>query len=138
MTSRQETAVPTLEELLEASAATPEFREAARRFQRVKSPDDRIRFGPGNPPVKVLRALCGLLENQPTLAIDRIHIVASSGCSDYRGVIEVNDGEKRFNFVWDCAWKANQMGWRDYFGNPDQPRAAQTFGYRCFEKFEEI
>lgn len=133
----QETKLPTVEELLEASAATPEFKEAVLQFARSKSPDPRLQFSPGNPPVKVLRAICGLLEAQPRLAIDSVKISASAGCSDYRGTLTVNDST-RFNFVWDCAWKANQLGWKDYFGNPDQPRAAQTFGYRCFEVFEEV
>ncbi|CAN5326452.1 hypothetical protein BH09SUM1_BH09SUM1_17100 [soil metagenome] len=131
------TTSPTLSELLEQSAATAEFRTAALEVQTKGRANERLQFGGGNPPVKAIRALCGLLESFPQLAIDRVEVEGASGCSDYRGEITVNDS-RRFRFVWDCAWKARDMGWKDYFGEPDQIRAAREFGYRCFEKFEEI
>ncbi|HEX8695519.1 MAG TPA: hypothetical protein VF746_24110, partial [Longimicrobium sp.] len=40
-------------------------------------------------------------------------------------------------FVWDCKWKAEQHGWHDYFGFPDQGRAAREFGYDCFRAWVE-
>ena len=129
--------VPTVEELLAASAATAEFRKELLTFSTAQRASSRIQFGPGNPPVKVLRAICGLLENQPTLAVDRVQVDAASGCSDYRGTMTVN-GTDKFQFVWDCRWRAEQEGFKDYFGDPDQIRAARTFGYRCFEVFKPV
>lgn len=130
--------IPTLDQLLAASAATPEFAEAAHRVASEGRGNERVVFGPGNPPVKVVRALCGLLEKHPALVIEKIEVRGQSGCSDYRGELIVNGGERRFRFTWDCAWKAAELGWKDYFGEPDQIRAARTFGYRCFQHFEEI
>lgn len=133
----QDVIIPSVEELLSQSAATGAFRDAVVEFSKSQRSNDRVHFEPGNPPVKVLRAICGLLETQSALPIDRVEVAGASGCSDYRGTIKVNGGEKSFNFVWDCRWKAEQVGWKDYFGEPDQIRAARTFGYQCFEKFEE-
>ncbi|MCC6546788.1 hypothetical protein IT570_06425 [Candidatus Sumerlaeota bacterium] len=132
-----QTTPPTVQELLAASSVTREFRAALEGLAAGNKSSERIRFGPGNPPVKVLRAICGLLEFEPTLAIDRVDVDGASGCSDYRGTISVNDGARKFHFVWDCAWKAKEMGWKDMFGDYDQIRAARTFGYRCFETFKE-
>lgn len=132
-----EATVPTVDNLLEASAATPEFRSAVERLSAEHAPNDRVRFAGGNPPVKVLRVICGLLEQFPQVRVDSVEVQGRSGCSDYRGTLSINGGEKKFRFAWDCAWRAEQEGWRDYFGNPDQIRAARTFGYRCFKTFEE-
>jgi len=129
--------VPSVEDLLASSAATPEFRQELIAFTTALRAGGRVQFGTGNPPVKVVRAICGLLEAQPTLAIDRVHVDAASGCSDYRGTVTVN-GTIKFQFVWDCRWRAEQEGFKDYFGDPDQIRAARTFGYRCFEVFKPI
>ncbi len=129
--------IPTVEELLEQSAATGEFRAAVADFQNSGKANDRVSFGRFDPPVKVMRVVCGLLEAAPDLAIDSVYVEGRSGCSDYRGVVDVNAGGERFNFVWDCAWRAKEQGWTDYFGDPDQQRAAKSFGYRCFEKFEK-
>jgi hypothetical protein len=129
--------VPTLEELLAASAATPSFRTAVLDFAQTKTPGAAIRFAPSNPPVKVLRAIMGLLEHAPALAIESVVVDGQSGCSDYRGTLTVN-GAQKFQFVWDCAWKAEQMGWKDFMGYPDQVRAARTFGYRCFQTFVPV
>lgn len=134
----QEVTLPSIEELLEGSAATTEFRRALIEFAASHRANQLIRFPAGNPPVKVLRALCGLLEFAPHQPLRSAEIHGASGCADYRGEITVNEGEKRFRFVWDCAWKARELGWSDFFGEPDQIRAAKTFGYRCFELFEEI
>lgn len=134
----QEVSVPTARQLAEQSAATPEFRAALAEFEKSQRGSDAIRFSPGNPPVKVLRVICQLLDSQPELAIRQVEVRGASGCSDYRGDVLVNGGERRFRFVWDCAWKAEQVGWKDYFGSPDQIRAARTFGYQCFEVFEEV
>ncbi len=129
--------IPTLLELLEKSAATSEFKEEARNFEKHLTPSERITFARGNPPVKVLRAIMGLLDFHPDAEIDSVEVDGQSGCSDYRGKVLINGGEKSYRFVWDCAWKAEQLGWKDYFGSPDQIKAARTYGYQCFEKFEE-
>lgn len=133
----QETTIPTIHELLEASAATEEFKAALRQYESSQQPNPHVAFLRPAPTVKALRAICGLLEQYPELPVSKVEISATSGCSDFRGELVVN-GEQRFAFVWDCAWKARQMGWTDYFGEPDQIRAAKTFGYRCFEKFEAV
>jgi len=131
-------AVPTLTELLEKSAAAPEFKAAANLFAIEQKPSDLIRFGrTGNPPVKVMRIIMALLEARPDLAISGVEVAGQSGCSDYRGVIQVEPSGTRFRFVWDCAWKASQLGWNDSFGFPDQQRAARTFGYQCIEVWKQ-
>ncbi len=133
-----EQTVPAPTELIEETSATAEFKASFEEFLKKQSPNDRIDFGAGNPPVKVLRALCGLFENCNGLAIDRVEVDGRSGCSDYRGRISVNGGEKEFAFVWDCAWKAREAGLTDFLGFPDQQRAVRQYNYRCFERFEEI
>lgn len=134
----QDVKIQTLEELLQNSSASEEFKQDALEAQRQGRSTARVKFSSGNPPVKVVRVLCGLLEKFSGLPIEQVEVRGQSGCSDYRGELILNGGEKRFNFVWDCAWKASQMGWKDMFGDPDQIRAARAFQYRCFEKFEEI
>lgn len=130
-------AIPTVDQLLEASAATSDFAAALRDFAANGKASERIRFSRGNPPVKVLRAICGLLEHDPSLAIENVVVEGHSGCSDYRGAIEVNGGASAYDFTWDCAWRAREQGWKDMFGDPDQIRAARTFGYRCFQHFKK-
>lgn len=132
------TTIPTLAELLAQSAATPEFHAAALEFESTRKPNAHIGYGPGNPPVKVLRAIMGFLEAFPTEPVDRVVVSGASGCSDYRGDIVVTSGDRRFRFVWDCAWRAKEQGWDTFYGEPDQQRAAQAFGYRCFESFVEV
>ena len=128
---------PTMEELIAASAATPEFRAAVLELSDRKASSPHIQFSAGNPPVKVLRVILGLIEAHPGLAIDTIAVSGQSGCSDYRGTATVN-GSQKFEFVWDCAWKAEQVGWKDFMGYPDQQRAARTFGHRCFQVMRPI
>ena len=48
------------------------------------------------------------------------------------------EGERQVRFHWDCKWRAQQEGWVDYFGFPDQIRAAREFGWRCFERWEPL
>jgi hypothetical protein len=131
--------IPTVDEVLAASSATPAFAEAVRALAAGSQPGERIQFGGGrqNPPVKVLRAILWLLESQPTLPVDRVTVSGASGCSDYRGEIVV-EPEGRFRFVWDCATKARELGYRDMFGEPDQARAAREYGFRCMESFERV
>jgi hypothetical protein len=127
-----------LESLLEVSAATPEFKHAVSRMQKGEAPGPAISAGPGAPPVKVLRVVSKLLETEPRRPIASVRIDALSGCSDFTGQLSVNDGELVIRFKWDCAWRAEQQGLVDYFGSPDQIRAAQSFGYQCFEEWSVI
>lgn len=131
------TIVQELEDILNASAATDAFKEAVHQLkQGKKSPE--IMFNPGAPPVKVLRAISKLIEAEPGLVVQSVNVQANSGCSDFVGTIDVNGGEVRFTFVWDCSWRAKQEKFTDAFGYPDQIRASREFGYQCFKKFERV
>jgi hypothetical protein len=127
--------VAPLESLLEASKCTPEFREAVVRLSRNEAPGPLIAFSGGVPPVKGLRTISKLLEMEPQREIRQVHIQGQSGCSDFVGTLKVNGDELIVAFKWDCAWRAQQEGLVDYFGSPDQIKAAQTFGYQCFEEW---
>lgn len=131
------TTIQDLETLLNASAATDDFKKAVAELKAGKT-SDKIAYNPGVPAVKALRAISKLLENEPELAIDSVNVQATSGCSDFIGTLDVNGGQERFTFVWDCAWRAKEQGYKDHFGYPDQIRAAREFGYQCFEKFERV
>lgn len=130
----------TIAELLDRSAAAAPFREAMLRFLQDGRSSERVSFGYGCPPVKVERALYKVLVEYPELPIESIELQASSGCEYFRGKLAVRtpDGEKRVSFHWDCKWKAEQQGWRDWFGFPDQGRAAREFGWDCFRAWDEL
>src|SRR5690606_5500825 len=108
--SMQTTTVPSPAELLAKSSATSDFVAAFTRFVADNKASDHIAFGRGCPPVKVLRVLCQLLESHPELAIESTHVEGQSGCSDFRGTLKVTAGGSThtFDFVWDCAWRAEQ------------------------------
>ena len=128
-----------LRKLLARSRASDEFKAAVAAFLREGRPSDRLAFDPYAPPVKVERALTKLLEELPEVALDRVEIRAVSGCEFFRGELLAlaADEERRIRFHWDCKWKAVQQGWTDYFGFPDQARAAREFGHDCFRQWEE-
>jgi len=123
--------------LLAASSASDAFKADVRHFAAHGSAP-RIRLTRYAPPVKVMRLLAQLLTAEQALAVDRITVEAYSGCSDFAGTVQIEAGEqsRRIEFIWDCRWRAEQQGWRDYFGFPDQMRAAHEFGWRCFERWE--
>lgn len=131
--------LPDFSAMLKKSAATASFIEALDSFRASGQPDGKaISSNSGAPAVKVARVIQKLLEAQPDWAIQSVSINGQSGCSDFRGTLKVGleTGEqKTIEFVWDCAWRANQEGWKSYFGDPDQQRAAREFGYQCFEVF---
>ena len=131
--SSQSLTVRKLDDLLAASAATPEFKAAVRALADKQS-QNRIAFNPGSPPVKVLRLTMKLLEEAPEIAFESLQVRAASGCSDFTGEAVAQPGNVRVEFSWDCRWRAIQQGWKDPFGDPDQIRAAREFGYQCFEK----
>lgn len=131
--------VPTLNDLLARSAATDAFRAEALELEASKKLGGRIRANGGAPPVKVLRTVMQLLDAHSDLAVDAVEVDGRSGCSDFRGTLRVTlaDGTVREGrFVWDCAWRAAEQGWKTFWGDADQQRAAREFGYRCFEVFE--
>jgi hypothetical protein len=101
---------------------------------------DRIRTVRHAPRIKVLRLLAQLLSEEPELEVEHVLVDAWSGCSDFRGLIVVTtrDSVRGFRFRWDCSWRAEQEGWFDAFQLPDQIRAAQEFGWRCFSEWVEV
>jgi len=128
----------TIAELLDRSAVTPAFREAMHQFLRDGRSSERIRFGYGCPPVKVERALHKALVEYPQVPVESIEVVAASGCEYFRGQMTVRTAaeETHVAFHWDCKWRAEQEGWRDWFGFPDQARAAREFGWDCFRVWD--
>jgi hypothetical protein len=127
-----------IEDLLAASSATDAFKVAVRAYREHRDAP-AIQVVRHSPRVKVQRLLSQLLSAEPQLAIESVVVEATSGCSDFRGSIrvETRSESKVFNFVWDCQWRAREEGWTDYFGFPDQIRAAREFGWRCFAAWEE-
>lgn len=128
-----------LQTFLQCSRATEPFREALAAFLRDGRASERIGFSGRSPAIKVERTLTKLLKAYPELAIERVEIDGASGCEYYRGTVTVFTAgeERRIRFHWDCKWKAQREGWTDYFGFPDQARAAREFGYDCFRSWEE-
>ena len=87
------------------------------------------------PRIKVQRLLMQLLSSEASLPITRVVVRGRSGCSDFAGEVKVETISEThvFDFVWDCRWRAEVEGWTDCFGLPDQMRAAQEFGWQCFQ-----
>jgi hypothetical protein len=125
---------------LAASSASDEFREAIGEFLATGEPNDRVRFDPRSPPVKVERTLVQLLASRPDLQLESVEVDGRSGCENFHGSLYVAtpDGPVVIGFEWNCRWKAEQLGWTDWFGFPDQSRAAREFGYDCFLRWEEV
>lgn len=130
----------TLHAFLQRSAATEPFRQAVEAFLRGGRASERIAFQPYSPAVKVERTLTKVLEAYPDLPIERVEVDGASGCEYFRGTVTVHAGDevRRVRFHWDCKWRAEQQGWRDYFGFADQGRAAREFGHDCFRGWEEV
>jgi hypothetical protein len=129
----------TILDLLDRSSATDAFRDAVTRFVRDGRPNERIAFNRDCPSIKVERTLVRALEEYPELQVESIEIHGMSGCEFFRGVMDVHTAAevRRVSFHWDCKWKAQEMGWHDYFGFPDQTRAAREFPYACFRTWTE-
>jgi hypothetical protein len=128
-----------LRQLLERSRASEPFRAAVAEFLRTGRASERITFDPYSPPVKVERTLAKALEEYPELPLESIDVRGASGCEFFRGtaVLRAGGEERVVRFHWDCKWRAEQEGWKDWFGLPDQARAAREFGYDCFRIWEE-
>ena len=126
-----------LTDILDDSAATSEFKAAVLSVHaRTRTP--LVASTRPVPHVKIVRLLTHLLDAERDLAITRVRISADSGCSDLTGMIDVEcvDGARRFSFEWDCAWRAEERGWTDCFGFPDQMRAAREYDWRCFKSWQ--
>lgn len=129
-----------LDALLQSSAATPAFRDAVREFGR-DARVEAIELVHGAPRRKVLRLIAQLLDAERELAIAAMRVDGRSGCSDFRGTVHVRDAagvEHGWRFTWDCRWRAEREGLFDRWGQPDQTRAAQEFGWRCFARWERV
>jgi hypothetical protein len=127
-----------LETYLARSSADGPFRSAVERFAREGTPCARIRFNAGCPPVKVARTLTKILEAFPRLEIEDVDLEARSGCEYFRGTVRIRSAasSQEVRFEWDCKWRAEEQGWTDCFGFPDQARAAREFGWDCFRVWE--
>ncbi|MEX2583956.1 MAG: hypothetical protein WD766_11810 [Gemmatimonadota bacterium] len=126
-------------EYLQDSAVTAAFREAAEAFLSSGQPSDRVAFHPHSPPIKIARTLTKALEVYSSLPIESVEVDGRSGCEFFCGDLVVRTAERRVRvrFEWNCKWKARELGWVDYFGFPDQTRAAREFGHDCFREWEE-
>ena len=126
-----------MQSLINSSRATDDFKADIERFLSGDRPD-RVKLESYVPKVKVQRVLSQLLDAEPGLQIDQVVIRGVSGCSDFVGSIDVHtaEGSHVIDFVWCCRGRAETAGYRDYFGFPDQMRAAQEFDWRCFRVWE--
>lgn len=120
-----------------SSSATPGFKTDLLAFLSGE-PSERVKLETYVPRVKVRRLLTQLLAVEPGLEIEQVVIRGSAGCSDFVGSLDVQttSGALVFDFTWCCRWRAESEGYRDYFGFPDQMRAAQEFDWRCFQRWE--
>jgi hypothetical protein len=129
--------VPIDTQLLARSSATEQFKADVIAFaSRVDAPS--ITYTRTVPRIKLIRLVNQILHAHPEWAIERLHVDARSGCSDFVGTVIVEGaGESRVvEFAWDCRWRAEQEGWVDAFGFPDQIRAADEFGWDCFYRWQ--
>ncbi len=128
-----------LEQLLSQSNAADTFKSAVRSYFATGGAD-RIRVEGFAPRIKVRRLLAQVLSTEPHLPIEGISLRGRSGCSDFVGTVSVEAGTETlvYEFVWDCRWRAEQEGWTDCFGFPDQIRAAREYDWRCFVRWEPV
>jgi hypothetical protein len=128
-----------MDQLLERSRATAAFKADVRNFatSHLAAPKT-ITAARHAPRVKVLRVVAQLLHSHPAMSVERVHVDAVSGCSDFVGtLLVIADGtQHQVDFAWCCHWRAKQEGWTDAFGFPDQIRAAREFEWDCFERWE--
>jgi len=126
-----------MDNLVQSSQATPDFKSDLTAYLSGLN-SARVKVETYVPRVKVRRLLTQLLAAEPTLEIDEVVIRGASGCSDFVGSVNVQtrSGSHVFDFTWCCRWRAETEGYVDYFGFPDQMRAAQEFDWRCFRRWE--
>jgi hypothetical protein len=125
-----------LEQILSQSQAAETFKKSVRSYCEHGGAE-HIHVEGFAPTVKVKRLLAHMLATEAHLPIERISLRGRSGCSDFVGTVAVHTRTEThvYEFVWDCRWRAEQEGWTDYFGFPDQIRAAREFDWRCFEQW---
>ncbi len=123
-----------LEHLLAASGAAEAFKDDVRAYV-AGAAARRIAVHGYVPAIKVRRLLKHVLASEPALPIEALSLQGFSGCSDFGGVVELSasGSTHRFEFLWDCRWRAEQEQWTDCFGLPDQIWAAREFDWRCFK-----
>lgn len=128
-----------LDALLRDSRATDEFKRDVQDFHR-RGRASLIATNPYAPPIKVLRVIKQLLAEHPDAPVRAIKVDGRAGCSDFTGVlhVETDHGSRQFEFTWCCRWRAELEGWVDYFGFPDQIRAAREYDWRCFQRWAEL
>jgi hypothetical protein len=126
-----------MQTVVATSNATTDFKAAVLSFVAGEKVD-RVKLETYVPRVKVRRLLTQLLVVEPALEIERVVIRGVSGCSDFVGSmdVETSSGTHVFEFAWCCRWRAEREGYVDYFGFPDQMRAAQEFDWQCFRRWE--
>lgn len=123
--------------ILTRSCATERFKNDVIAFA-ARSDAPSITLLRNVPRIKVIRLINQLLHAHPEWVVDRLQIDARSGCSDFVGTAIVEGGgqSRVIQFAWDCRWRAEQEGWVDAFGFPDQIRAADEFGWNCFQRWQ--
>lgn len=122
--------------ILTRSCATERFKHDVIAFaSRADAPS--ITLVRNVPRIKVIRLINQLLHAHPEWVVERLQVDARSGCSDFVGTAIVEGGgqSRVIRFAWDCRWRAEQEGWVDAFGFPDQIRAADEFGWNCFQRW---
>jgi hypothetical protein len=126
-----------METLILGSRATADFKADVASFLSG-SRAERVKVETYVPRVKVQRLLAQLLAVESSLEIDQVVIRGSAGCSNFVGSVDVHtaSGAHVFDFTWCCRWRAEAEGYVDYFGFPDQLRAAQEFDWQCFERWQ--
>jgi hypothetical protein len=126
-----------MDTLVQTSHATPDFKSDVLDYLSGQA-STRVKVESYVPRVKVRRLLAQLLAVEPSLEIEQVVIRGSAGCSDFVGSVNVQttSGSHVFDFTWCCRWRAESEGYVDYFGFPDQMRAAQEFDWRCFQRWE--
>jgi hypothetical protein len=130
--------VKTIDQILEASAASEEFKDAVRRLADGYRTPQLIESSIYHPNPKVLRVVLKLLDTHPQAPIERVKIGGVSGCANFVGTVSYFVPEEhRVRFNWNCKWKARQESYFLPDGRPDQARAAAEFDYECFREFEE-
>lgn len=128
-----------LEQILADSRASETFKKDVRRFCTTGGAD-RIRIEGFAPAIKIRRLLTHMLSAEPNLPIEHVSVRGLAGCSDFIGIVRVHTKSEThvYEFVWDCRWRAEQEGWTDCFGFPDQIRAAREYDWRCFLRWDPV
>ena len=97
-----------MDELIEASNATPEFKDAVRALARGEN-QERINFNWGAPPVEGYSTLLSkILEDCAREPIDSVEIHGASGCSNFSGKAILQPGDLPINSTGIAAGARNR------------------------------